>query len=78
MGLMRVVTINSAGFPVNSFVRDKETGELIDDIMHIEFSDLHVKMNEPWMAILHRYTGEMVGDDWETCEEQVYIEIGVD
>lgn len=75
---MRTVSIRSDGLPMNTRIRDKETGKLIDDIQRVEFSDFHV--NSPkWVAILHRHTGKLnANDDWETYEEQVHIEIGVD
>jgi hypothetical protein len=72
---MRTVSIRSDGDPVNTRIRDKETGQLIDDIKHVEFSDLHVKTSS-WVAILHRYTDRVVNDEFELFEEQVYIEVG--
>jgi hypothetical protein len=73
---MRTVSIRSDGLPINTRIRDKETGKLIDDIQRVEFADLHVK-SPNWVAILHRYTGEVVNNEFELTQEQVYIEVGL-
>ena len=79
---MRTVTLTTNGFPVTSYIRDKESGAMIKHIRRIEFSDLDANDQEQWCAILHIYQIDEEGhqvienDECVTAPEQVYMEVG--
>jgi len=72
---LRTILIRSNGRPMETHIIDFNTGSPINNVSRIEFADLHVDMAKPWMAVLHKFTGEVRNDEFVMEQEQVYVKM---